>query len=292
MARRHLKQEGWLKRACSLVVTTIAEFQKNQGSLMAGGLAYFLLISASPLFVVAVASIGIFFGEDSAQQAALSRVDSIFGQEAASMVARMIRDVDLFSGGISASIIAVVVLFYGSTRAFAALQSALDVIWEIPRSRSIRVGVLQILRSRLLAFLMVMALGLLMLVTWTLDAFSAMLLEQMGDGIPLGAKLVSTGNRVFLTLLRVACLVIIYRSLPATKISWRDVWPGALLGVLLLSFGHTLIRRYVLFSGVSSAFGAAGSVIVLLLSFYYLAFVVLLGAQFAKVYGDQRREAS
>ena len=292
MPGRHRKDDGWLQKTGRLTFATIAAFQKNQGSLMAGGLAYFLLISASPLFVVAVAFIGMILGEESAQQAALSRVDSAFGEEAASLVARMIQRVDLFSGGVAASIIAALVLLYGSTRAFAALQSALDVIWEIPESGSIRVGVMQILRSRLLAFLMVLALGLLMLVTWTLDVFSATLVKQMGDGIPLGSQLVSSGNRIFLTLLRVACLVVIYRSLPAKRISWRDVWPGALLGVLLLSFGHTLIRRYVLYSGVSSAFGAAGSVIVLLLSFYYLAFVVLLGAQFAKVYGDQRRKAS
>jgi membrane protein len=288
MARRQQSGEGRLKAAGRLTFATIAAFQKNQCSLMAGGLAYFLLISASPLCVVAVAFIGMILGEEPAQQAALSRVDSIFGAEAAALVARMIQGVDLFSGGVAASIIAILVLFYGSTRAFAALQSALDVIWESPWSGSIRVGVVQILRSRLLAFLMVLALGLLMLVTWTLDAFSATVMKQMGDAIPLGSRLVSSGNRIFLTLLRVACLVIIYRSLPARKISWRDVWPGALLGVVLLSFGHSLIRRYVIYSGVNSAFGAAGSVIALLLSFYYLAFVVLLGAQFAKVYGDQR----
>ena len=105
----------------------------------------------------------------------------------------------------------------------------------------------------------------------------------------LNPEFQSIGNRIALFAVRTLCLAAVYHWLPSRKIAWRDVWPAALLAVILLGFGHILIEKYVSYSGVRSAYRAAGSFIVLLFSFYFASFVVLLGAQFAKACSDHRR---
>lgn len=256
---------------------------------MSAGLAYFLLISTSPLFVVAIAAISAILGRQQAQMAVLDRISSALGPEAANTVDLMVRQVDISGGGLAASLIAIAVLLYGSTRAFAALQRSLDVIWEVPVVTSLRTGMMLMVRSRFLAFVMVLAMGAVMVFTLALETFTSSLVLQAEQFTPLWGRIISVANRVVLAMVRISCLGMIYRGLPTCHVSWRDVWPGSLLAVLLLGSGHSLIKRYVAYSGVRSAYGAAGSVIVLLLSFYFAAFVVLLGAQFCKVYSERRK---
>jgi membrane protein len=289
MSRHHEGITGRLRQAGSMVLETIGAFQANQGSLMAAGLAYFLLISASPLFVVAIAAIGAIMGREQAQVAMLDRISTALGPEAAQTIDTMVREVDILAGGLAASLIAVAVLLYGSTRAFAALQRSLDVIWEVPSVTSLRKGMISMVRSRALAFVMVVAMGVVMVLTLALDTFSSSLILQVEQFTPAWGRVISVANRLVLAVVRISCLAMIYRGLPACYVSWRDVWPGSLFAVLLLGSGHSLIKRYVAYSGVRSAYGAAGSVIVLLLSFYFAAFVVLVGAQFCKVYAQHRK---
>jgi membrane protein len=270
---------------------TLAGFHRNQGSLMAAGLAYYLLISASPLLIIAVAVVSAILGHEQAQTAVRERIETVVGPDAAASASELLQDVELFSGGMTASLIAVAVLFYGSTRAFAALQGSLDVIWDCQPAASIRTGILWVVRSRLVAFLMVVAVGVLMLTTLAIQTAGAGLESLLERYTTVDPEFGSVGNRITLFVLRTICLAAVYRALPSRKIAWRDVWPAALLSVVLLGFGHKLIGAYVSYSGVRSAYKAAGSFIVLLFSFYFASFVVLLGAQFAKACHDHRREA-
>lgn len=290
MSPQHGPITNWMRSAGRLTFDAVAEFQDKRCSMMAAGLAYYTLISASPLLVVAIAIAGAVLGRKEAREVLLGRIDAMFGADTAETMAQLINDIGLFSGGVAASLVAAAVLFYGSTRAFAALQGSLDVIWEVPKSSSMRMGIMHILRSRLLAFVMVLAIGLVMLATMMLETVGSateMLLERHAH---LHLEFGSAPNQLVSVLVRALCLAAVYRGLPACTIAWSDVWPAGLLSAILLSFGHTLIGLYVAHSGVQSAYGAAGSVIVLLFSFYYAAFVVLFGAQFAKVYAAQRRE--
>jgi membrane protein len=275
-----------------ITINTIAGFQKNQGSLMAAGLAYYLLISASPLLVIAVAVASAILGYEQAQLAARERIVAVVGPDAGASASELLQDVELFSGGIIASLIALAVLFYGSTRAFAALQGSLDVIWECQPSTTIRKGILLVVRSRLIAFLMVVAVGVLMLTTLAIQTAGASIETLLDRYTSVDPEFSSIGNSIALFVVRGLCLAVVYRALPSRKIAWRDVWPAALLSMVLLSFGHALIRTYVAYSGARSAYTAAGSVIVLLFSFYFASFVVLLGAQFAKACADHRRETA
>ena len=267
---------------------TIAGFHKNQGSLMAAGLAYYLLISASPLLVIAVAVVSAILGHRQAQNAVRDRIETVIGPDAAAWANELLQDVELFSGGLAATLIALAVLFYGSTRVFAALQGSLDVIWSCQPSTTIRRSILLVVRSRLIAFVMVVAVGVLMLTTLAIQTAGAEAQALLERYTPMAPRFGSIGNGIALFVVRTLCLAMVYRLLPSRKIAWRDVWPAALLAVVLLGFGHTLIRAYVAYGGVRSAYAAAGSFIVLLFSFYFAAFVVLLGAQFARVCSDHR----
>ena len=275
-----------------IVLDTIAGYQRNQLSLMAAGLAYYLLISASPLLIIAVAVVSAILGYEEAQTAVRERLEAVLGPDAATSVSELLRDVELFSGGITASLIAFVVLFYGSTRAFAALQGSFDVIWECQSADTIPRGILRLVRSRLIAFLMVLAVGVLLLTTLAIQTVGAEIEASLKRHIALDPEFGSMGNRLLLLAVRTLCLAIVYRGLPSCKIAWRDVWPSALFSVVLLGFGHRLIEAYLTFSGTGSAYTAAGSLIVLLFSFYFAAFVILLGAQFAKALCDHRQRAT
>jgi membrane protein len=255
---------------------------------MAAGLAYYALISVSPVFVVGVAVIGSILGRQEAREAILERVSAVLGDHAAGTVADLVMEPKVFSGGVMASLIAAAVLLYGSTRTFAALQSSLDIMWEVPPSTSIRKGILHVLRTRLLAFCMVLLIGVVMLITMTLETIGTSVGQIIEAYTTFNPRLGSVGARIATVIVRAGALTLVYRELPSCKVSWRDAWPAGLLAAILLSSGQMLIGLYVSLSGVKSAFGAAASVIVLLLSLYYAAFVVLLGGQFSKVYADHR----
>jgi membrane protein len=267
-----------------LVLDTVSAFQKNECSLMAAGLAYYGLISVSPVFVVGVAVLGVILGREEAQQAVLHRVGETLGTDAAETIAGLVRSFSVFSGGAIASLIAAGVLFYGATRVFAALQSSMEIIWEVPRTTSVGQGILHTVRSRLVAFAMVLMLGGVILATMLLETIGSTVEKGIEQYTALDPDFGSIGTRLAAVLVRALGLAVLYRTLPACKIAWRDVLPAGLLTAILLGVGHTLFGLYVSHSGIKSAYGAAGSIIVLLFSFYSAAFVVLFGAQFAKTY--------
>ena len=271
-----------------IVLATAAGFQRNQGSLMAAGLAYFLLVSASPLLVVAVAVVSVILGYREAHEYVRDRIEATIGPDAAASASELLQDVELFSGGLTATLIALAVLFYGSTRAFAALQGSFDVIWDCQPSTTLRRSILWVVRSRLVAFVMVVAVGVVALTTFAIETAGSQAQTLLERYMPMATGFGSIGNGIALFLVRALCLALVYRLLPSRKIAWRDVWPAALLSLVLLSSGHTLIRAYVAYGGVRSAYAAAGSFIVLLFLFYFAAFVVLLGAQFARACSDYR----
>jgi membrane protein len=272
-----------------LILGTVSAFGRNQGTLMSAGLAYYLLLSVSPIFVVAIAVAGMILGRTEAQQALGQRLTDTLGPEVAETAIQLIDSGGLSAGGGAATLIAVVVLFYGATNAFSALQSSLDVIWEIPSSASIRKGLLALLRSRLLAFVMVLGLVGLVLLTTVLDTIGTAAGNLIESQTRIDLDLGSAGKRLSSFALKIVALTTIFKALPTCGVSWRAALPGGILAALLLSFGHTLIGWYVTYGSVQSAYGAAGSIIILLVAFYYSAFVVLLGGQFSKAYAGFRR---
>ena len=217
-----------------LILGTVSAFGRNQGTLMSAGLAYYLLLSVSPIFVVAIAVAGMILGRTEAQQALDQKLTDTLGPEVAQTALQLIDSGGLRSGGGTATLIAVVVLFYGATNAFSALQSSLDVIWEIPSSASIRKGMLALLRSRLLAFVMVLGLVGVVLLTTVLDTIGTAAGNLIERQTRIDLDLGSAGKRLSSFALKIVALTTIFKALPTCGVSWRAALPGGILAALLL----------------------------------------------------------
>jgi len=273
---------SWLHTAARFLTDTTTRFQSGRCPLMAAGLAYYVLISVSPVLVVAVGVVAMIVRRDGVQRELFGRIGEALGSDIANVAQRAFNDPRLFSSMTVPSFIALAVLVYGSTRAFTELQIAFDVIWDTPRSSTIAVSAWHAVRSRLVAFLMVLGTAGVILVGMTLetlgDTLHAVLASHSPEWIPL-----SVGHRTLAWLLRFGSLSAVYYWLPKQRVAWRAVWPSSALVTTALSVGHTLIGVYVDHGIAESAYGAAGSVIALLFSFYFVAYTVLVGAQLTQV---------
>jgi len=252
---------------------------------MGAALAYYTLFSLAPLLLIVVSVAGMVFGEEAARGEISAQLGDLMGQHSASVVQDLLVGVRRPQTGASVSVLGMVLLFIGATTVFGELQDALDRIWRVPE-RVARSGWLTLIRTRLLSFGMILSLGFLLVVSLMASAALA-LLGRWGATVFQGwYAIAATGNAVGGFVLVATMFALIYKVMPRARVQWKDVWIGAIFTALLFSLGRTLIGWYVLRSGVASAFGAAGSLVVILLWIYYSAQIFLIGAEFTWVYAN------
>ena len=248
---------------------------------MGAALSYYTFFSLAPLLVIVIALAGLIFGRDAVQGEVFLRLQDVLGNEAAAMVQTLIKSASNPRSAALAVATGVVTLAIGATTAVAELQSALDRIWRSPPPPSS--GWWGFLSRRLLAFGMVLAIGFLLLTSLVaaavLSAFGKWAAGWSGTVILLHAI-----NIVVSFALVTLLFAMIYKILPRTRILWKDVWMGSVVTAFLFTIGKALIGVYLGDSGISSTYGAAGSVVVVLLWVYYAAQIFLLGAEFTYVY--------
>ena len=182
-----------------------------------------------------------------------------------------------------ASILSVVTLIIGATTIFAELQSDLDRIWRVPETAKPS-GIMGLLRTRLLSFGLIVSIGFLLLVSLVVSAALGALGTWWGPWFAGWAVTLQVVNQVVSLLFATALFALMYRVLPSVRVGWRDVWHGAVATALLFTIGKFAIGMYLGKAGVQSAFGAAGSIVVLLVWVYYSSQIFLLGAEFTWVY--------
>ncbi|WP_342618367.1 YihY/virulence factor BrkB family protein [Rhodoferax sp. GW822-FHT02A01] len=252
---------------------------------MGAALAYYTLFSLAPLLLIVVSVAGMVFGEDAARGEISAQLGDLMGQHSASVVQDLLVDVRRPQTGASVSVLGMVLLFIGATTVFGELQDALDRIWRVP-DRVAHSGWLTLVRTRLLSFGMILSLGFLLVVSLMASAALA-LLGRWGATVFQGwYAIAAMGNAVGGFVLVATMFALIYKVMPRARVQWKDVWIGAIFTALLFSLGRTLIGWYVLRSGVASGFGAAGSLVVILLWIYYSAQIFLIGAEFTWVYAN------
>jgi membrane protein len=252
---------------------------------MGAALAYYTMFSLAPLLLIVVSVAGLFFGEEAARGQIVAQLQSVMGNAGASAVQELLASVREPGQGWLATGIGITLLLVGATTVFGELQDSLDRIWRVP-DRTLANGWLQLLRTRVLSFGMILAIGFLLVVSLVvstaLDAVGRHWNLMLGGWYPLA---VAT-NAVIAFLLIAAMFALIYKVMPRVRVLWRDVWIGALFTALLFTLGKSLISLYIGRSGISSAFGAAGSLVVVLLWVYYSAQIFLVGAEFTWVYAN------
>jgi membrane protein len=250
---------------------------------MGAALAYYTVFSLAPLLLIVIAVAGLVFGADAARGEIFGQLRGLMGDDAAKGIEALLASVNKPSEGIAATVIGVVVLMVGATTVFGELQNALDRIWRAP-ARDKSGGLWSLLRSRLLSFGMIFGMAFLLMVSLLLGAGMAAL-GKWWSGAFGGWELLAQGvNAVLGFGLTTAVFAFIYKLMPRVKVQWHDVWLGATVTALLFTVGKTLIGLYIGKTGVASGFGAAGSVVIVLVWVYYSAQVFLMGAEFTWVY--------
>lgn len=271
-----------LKNLFSLAKETLTEWSNDEASTLAAALSYYALFSVAPLLLIVIAIAGLMFGEEAVRGNINGQISGLIGQDSAKVVESMMASTATKSGGVIATVVGIATLLFGATGVFAQLQDSLNVIWKAkPKVTS---GLLAFLRQRFLSFTMVLGIGFLLLVSLVLSAALAVVGKYLGDFVPgwviLGHLiniLVSVG---FITVL----FAMIYKLLPDTPIAWKDVWLGALVTSILFTLGKFLIGLYLGRASVASGYGAAGSLVILLLWVYYSSMLLFIGAEFTQVY--------
>lgn len=275
----------------ALMQKTVEEWLEDGASNLAAALAYYTIFSLAPLLIIAIAVAAFFFADRSIiHDQLIAQIRGLIGQGGAELVGEMLDNSAKNNRSLIASLLGFVTLFIGATGAFAQLQSALNQVWDVEAKSE---GISGMLKVRALSFAMVLVIGFLLLVSLVistaLSTINAFFLSSLPGGELLARTLSLALSFGLITLL----FALIYKVLPDAEIEWRDVWIGAAVTALLFTIGKYIIGLYLGNSSVGTAYGAAGSLVVLLLWIYYSAQILLFGAEFTQVYarrhGDRIR---
>jgi membrane protein len=253
---------------------------------MGAALAFYTMFSIAPLLMIVIAVAGAVFGEEAARGEIYEQLDGLLGAQGAVAVEGLIESAGKPAESALATAFGLLFLFIGATSVFAELQDALDRIWRAP-ARVGQSGVWRLVRARLLSFGMILAIGFLLMVSL---AFSAGLaaLSKRWDPLFGGWQSIAQTIDVGIGLaLSTVVFALIYKTMPRVRVDWTDVWIGAAVTSLLFVAGKFLIGVYIGRTGISSGFGAAASLVVVLLWVYYSAQIFLFGAEFTWAYSHR-----
>lgn len=274
-----MKLKAWWQLVKQAGESWIDDYAPSMGA----ALAYYTAFSLAPLLLIVIAIAGLVFGTEAARGEIFGQLTGLMGRDAAAAVEGMLTSVSKPSEGIFATLVGAVFLLIGATSVFGELQDALDRIWRAPVRAKVG-GVWGLVRARLLSFGMIFGLAFLLMVSLVLSAGMAALGKWWGAWFTGFEVVVQLVNAVLSFGLTGVVFAFIYKFMPRVSIQWRDVWLGAVVTALLFTLGKTLIGLYIGKTGVASGFGAAGSLVVLLVWVYYSAQIFLMGAEFTWVY--------
>ena len=266
----------------AMVKQAFAAWVDDYAPSMGAALAYYTLFSMAPLLLIAVSIAGLVFGPDAARGEIFAQLNDLIGDEGAAAVQSLLQSLNRPAQGVAGTVIGSATLLIGAASVFGELQNSLDRIWRVPPRRG--AGLWTLIRARLVSFGMVLGIGFLLVVSLIASAAIAAFGKRYANAFGGWALVAEALNFAISFAVVTALFAMIYKILPRVRIGWRDVWIGAAVTALLFALGKSLIGVYLGRSGVASGFGAAGSLIVVILWTYYSAQIFLLGAEFTHVY--------
>jgi membrane protein len=269
--------------AWNLVKESVNAFVDDEALTRGAAIAFYTVISIGPVLFIVVALAGLVFGEDAAQGAISRQLGSLMGQQSADLIQTVIQNAAERSAGFLAAAIGVVTLVITASGVFTEMQYTLNIIWRAePRGTTLS----RLIRARATSLALVGTLGFLLLVSLVVSTLISALSNYINAYLPFGYAVLQTLSFLMSFGLITLLFGAIYKVLPDRNIEWHDVLIGALSTALLFTVGKSLISLYIGSSTVASSYGAAGSLIVVLLWIYYSAQIFLLGAEFTKVYAS------
>ncbi len=272
-----------LKQIGALIGKSVSAWIADFAPSMGAALAYYTLFSIAPLLIIVIAIAGLVFGHDAARGEIVAQIQGLIGRDGAIAVQGLLKSTSEPAQGIVAIVISTIMLIIGATTVFAELQSDLDRIWRVPAPAK-QIGIFVMLRRRLLSFGLVLGLAFLLLVSLVISTAIAAV-GKWWDGYFAGWEAILQVVDFCLSFtISTVLFALIYKLMPRARIAWRDVWIGAAVTALLFDIGKLLIGLYLGKASVASGYGAAGSLVVLLVWVYFAAQIFLLGAEFTWAY--------
>ncbi|MEL6166288.1 MAG: YihY/virulence factor BrkB family protein, partial [Cyanobacteria bacterium J06628_3] len=252
---------------------------------LAAALSYYTIFSLAPLLIIAIAIAGAVFGDDAARGEIVRQIQGLVGKDGAEVIQTALQNAQRPDTRNLASIISIGVLLFGASNVFAQIQDALNTIWEVqPKpGRSL----VQVLRKRFLSFAMVGGVGFLLLVSLIVNAGLAAMVNYFSNLIPGFDLLWQIANFIISFAVITLLFAIIYKFMPDVEIDWSDVWVGSAITSLLFVIGKSLLGLYLGNGSFGSAYGAAGSLVVVLAWINYAAQIIFFGAEFTQVYASR-----
>jgi len=267
----------------SMLKDAANEWLDDNAMRLSAALAYYAIFSLAPLLVITVAVAGLVFGEEAARGGISNQLQALAGQQAAEALQTLIAKTgERKAAGDLAGAVSLLVLLFGASTVFGELKDALNTIWGVV----VKPGRtwLRLVRDRFLSFSIVLAIGFLLLTSLVLSAALAALSKYMSDLLPLSPVIWRAADFTLSFTVISALFATIFKVLPNVRIGWHDVRIGAVGTAFLFTVGKFLIGWYIGTSSVASSFGAAGSVVIVLLWIYYSSCILFFGAEFTKVY--------
>ena len=259
----------------------MAEWSKDGATVLGAALAFYTLFSLAPLLIIITVVVGYFLGQEAVQADLLSRLTVFVGEKNAYNLMEVIQNTYRPGSGIFATVIAGFLMLFGSTSVFLMLKSALNHMWGINKSIS---GFWSLVQDRGKSFLVVLCVGLLIFISIVLRSLLAAFYTSVSEFLVMPGFVIDLIDSSFSLLLMTALFTILYKVLPDARVSWGYAARGAFVSALLFSIGNFFLGLYLTRQSIASAYGAAGSLVVILLWVFYSSQIIFLGAEFTQVY--------
>jgi membrane protein len=278
-----LRNESKPKALFHVAISAAKEWVAHRAASKGAALALYTLFSLAPMLVLVVTIAGIFFGEDTVRNELLQQMSGLVGEQGGEAVRTILAGAHKENAGVMAGLISAGLVLVSATSAFAELKDSLDELWDVPPSK--KSGLWGFLRERVLSFGLILVIALMLLISLAVSTALAAMdsIWPGGEGSPLKIVSVVLSHLVSFGIVT-ALFAVIFKYLPGTKIAWKDVLVGALITAILFIVGKTAIGLYVAHADIGSAYGAAGSVVILILWVYYSAQIFFYGSLFTHEY--------
>jgi membrane protein len=270
----------------TVIKQTASDWLEDDASRLAASLAFYTLLSLAPLVIIAVAVAGVVLGPEAARGQIAGELSRVVGRDAARGLQAVVASAQSPASGTVGTIIGVITLFVGASGVFGELQYALNAIWEV-RAKPGR-GILGEVKDRFFSFTMVLGVAFLLLVSLLLSTLLSAIGHSFAPLLPGGEIAWQLCNFGFSLALITGLFALIFKYVPDVEIAWADVWAGAAVTALLFTIGKSLLGIYLGKASIGSSYGAAGSLVVLIVWVYYSAQILFLGAEFTQVQAKRR----
>lgn len=276
-----------LKEVGKVIIQSFKGFAEDKIPKYSASLAYTTVFSFGPLLIVIIFLCSIFFGQEATQGKIYTQMQQFVGQDAALQLQTIIKNASLEGKGTVAAVIGIITLLFGATAVFAEIQDSINTIWGFKAKP--KKGLWKIVRNRFLSFSVVVSLGFLLLVSLAISTIIEGLSERLKASFPDVTVVIFYIVDLLISFVVITALfAVIFKVLPDARTKWKDILPGALTSGILFMIGKFVISFYIGKSNVGSTYGAAGSLVVLLLWVYYSAMILYLGAEFAKAWSAHK----